>query len=106
MKKRALSLSIAAAAIGMGAFMGGGQSVVAEQTVEAQRIGNQQPLNNQRAPIGARTMFGLASGGGGWRPPRPSYRGFSGYGVAEGKRRALKTRNRLRSRGRFRDAVR
>lgn len=52
-------------------------------------------------------MAGIGSGGGmGYGNNGPRYRDNRGFSVAEGKRRARKTRNRLRARGQHRRAVR
>ena len=95
---------LAAAAALVAAGMGGEPVVAQQQSVSAPNQA-QHPGSLQRGLSMGSLMQALASGGaptGNWRPRY----GGKGWSVAEGKRRARKSRNKLRAKGQHRRAVR
>jgi hypothetical protein len=108
MKNRVLGLAAVAAAAGLvGSPLG--QSVNLLQVRSATAPNAKAPGGMQLPQGGIGSMLGALLDGrgyGGGRFHQHKYKGARGHSVAEGKRRARRSRNRLRARGQFRAAVR
>jgi hypothetical protein len=106
MMRRSVGLAIAGA---LAASMPGAGMRVAAPQVQVGSPATAQPGGSMTAPQGGiGSMLGtLLNGslGGPSRPPRNKKKGL-GWSVAEAKRRAVRKRNKLRSKGQFRKAVR
>lgn len=107
MRNRILMLATAAAA-GIGSL--GPQVGPEARLLQMTQPPGAQPGGAQQAPQGGigtmlEALLGYRrAGAGGFR--KPTYRRNTGYSCAEGSRRKTRQRNKLRSKGQFRKAVR
>lgn len=106
MMRKSVGLALAGA---LAASMPGFGVRVATPQVQVGPQASAQPGGSMTAPQGGiGTMLGtLLNGGlgGTSRPPRNKKKGL-GWSVSEAKRRSTRKRNKLRSKGQFRKAVR
>lgn len=106
-RNRGMILAAAAAAMAAGAL--GVDSVQSDREVRSNqaRTGSQSNVPGAPQRSGVRALLDFASNlGYGGDDDMRRYRNRRGYTGAEARRRATKTRNRLRARGHHRDAVR